>query len=119
MRCWRYDLVLNGFEIAGGSVRIHDPEIQKRVFKADGDQRRRSAEKIRFLLEAFQYGAPPHGGIAIGWDRVNFLLSQTETIRDVVAFPKNQKGIDLMTGGSGRSGTRSSCASLAISRPQY
>ena len=98
VKCWRYDLVLNGYEIAGGSVRIHDPVLQSRVFKVLGISEAEAQEKFGFLLEAFQYGAPPHGGIAIGWDRVTWLLSETESMRDVFAFPKNQKGIDMMTG---------------------
>jgi len=97
VKCWRYDLVLNGYEIAGGSVRIHDPEIQKRVFNVLGISDEEAKEKFGFLLEAFQYGAPPHGGIAMGWDRMVWLLSETEAMRDVVAFPKNQKGVDMMT----------------------
>ena len=98
VKCWRYDLVLNGYEIAGGSVRIHNPEIQQRVFSAMGISPEEAQEKFGFLLEAFQYGAPPHGGIAVGWDRVVWLLSETEAMRDVFAFPKNQKGVDVMTG---------------------
>jgi aspartyl-tRNA synthetase len=98
VKCYRYDLVLNGFEIAGGSVRIHHPDIQKRVFQAMGIGEDEAREKFGFLLDAFQYGAPPHGGIAVGWDRTVWLLSETEAMRDVFAFPKNQKGIDMMTG---------------------
>ncbi|HLX62847.1 MAG TPA: aspartate--tRNA ligase [Planctomycetota bacterium] len=98
VKCWRYDLVLNGYEIAGGSVRIHHPEIQQRVFNAMGISEQEAKEKFGFLLEAFQYGAPPHGGIAVGWDRTVWLLSETEAMRDVFAFPKNQKGVDVMTG---------------------
>ena len=98
VKCWRYDLVLNGYEIAGGSVRIHNPELQARVFKVLGIGEEEAKEKFGFLLEAFQYGAPPHGGIAVGWDRTVWLLSETEAMRDVFAFPKNQKGVDMMTG---------------------
>jgi aspartyl-tRNA synthetase len=98
VKCWRYDLVLNGFEIAGGSIRIHDPEMQKRVFKVLGIGAEEAAAKFGFLLDAFQYGAPPHGGIALGWDRLVWLLAEIEAMRDVVAFPKNQKGVDMMTG---------------------
>ena len=90
--------MLNGYEIAGSSVRIHNPEIQQRVFSAMGISAEEAQEKFGFLLEAFQYGAPPHGGIAVGWDRVVWLLSETEAMRDVFAFPKNQKGVDVMTG---------------------
>jgi aspartyl-tRNA synthetase len=98
VKCYRYDLVLNGYELAGGSVRIHDPEIQKRVFQAMSIGEEETREKFGFLLDAFQYGAPPHGGIAVGWDRTVWLLSETEAMRDVCAFPKNQKGVDMMTG---------------------
>jgi aspartyl-tRNA synthetase len=98
VRCWRYDLVLNGWEIAGGSIRIHNPEMQQRVFKALGIGAEEAREKFGFLLDAFQYGAPPHGGIAVGWDRLIWLLTEVESMRDVFAFPKNQKGIDMMTG---------------------
>jgi aspartyl-tRNA synthetase len=98
VKCWRYDLVLNGYEIAGGSIRIHDPETQKRVFKTMGIGDEEAKEKFGFLLDAFQYGAPPHGGIAMGFDRVVWLLSETEAMRDIFAFPKNQKGVDVMTG---------------------
>ena len=97
VKCWRYDLVLNGYEIAGGSVRIHEPDLQKRVFKVLGISDEEAQEKFGFLLDAFQYGAPPHGGIAMGWDRVVWLLSETEAMRDVFAFPKNQKGVDMMS----------------------
>ena len=94
---WAYDIVCNGNEIGGGSIRIHRDDIQKRVFEVMGIAADEAEEKFGFLLEAFKYGAPPHGGIAFGWDRIVSLLAKTDSIRDVIAFPKSGGGYDPLT----------------------
>jgi aspartyl-tRNA synthetase len=94
---YAYDMVCNGNEIGGGSIRIHRREIQERVFKMMGLSHAEAQEKFGFLLDAFAFGAPPHGGIAFGWDRICSLLSGTDSIREVIAFPKSGGGYDPLT----------------------
>jgi aspartyl-tRNA synthetase len=93
-----YDLVCNGNEIGGGSIRIHRADLQRRVFDLLGITPQEAAEKFGFLLEAFRYGPPPHGGIAFGWDRICALLAGVDSIREVIAFPKTRGGLDPLTG---------------------
>ena len=98
---YAYDIVCNGNEIGGGSIRIHSQDVQKRVFDVMGIGDEEAQEKFGFLLDAFQYGAPPHGGIAFGWDRIVSLLGGFDSIRDVIAFPKSGGGVDPLTDAPG------------------
>ncbi|MBT8326345.1 MAG: aspartate--tRNA ligase, partial [Bacteroidia bacterium] len=91
-----YDMAINGMEVGGGSIRIHDKALQKRMFDLLGFTEEEAQDQFGFLMNAFEYGAPPHGGIAFGLDRLSAILAGTESIRDVIAFPKNNMGRDIM-----------------------
>ena len=105
-RALAYDLVINGFEAGGGTIRIHDQQIQSDVFTLLGIDEETAKERFGFLLEALQYGAPPHGGIALGLDRLVMLFGGLDNIRDCIAFPKTQRATDLMTGAPGQVDTK-------------
>ncbi len=96
IRAQAYDLVLNGFEVGGGSIRIHDPAVQAKMFQAIGFSAEQAREKFGFFMDALEYGTPPHGGIAWGFDRLIMVMSGATSIREVIAFPKNNRGVDLM-----------------------
>jgi len=91
-----YDMVINGTEIGGGSIRIHDRDIQQRMFKLLGFSDEEALAQFGFLMNAFEYGAPPHGGLALGFDRLCSLFGGSDSIRDFIAFPKNNSGRDVM-----------------------
>ena len=97
IRAEAYDVILNGNEIGGGSIRIHESELQSKVFSALGIKEDEAKEEFGHLLDAFSFGAPPHGGVALGFDRLVMLIAGEESIREVIAFPKNNRGIDLMS----------------------
>ncbi|MBR4035274.1 MAG: aspartate--tRNA ligase, partial [Oscillospiraceae bacterium] len=97
-RAKAYDMVLNGVELGGGSIRINNPELQQRMFKVLGFTEERMQNSFGFLIEAYKYGAPPHGGMAYGFDRLCMLMGKKDSIRDVIAFPKVQNASELMTG---------------------
>ena len=97
MRAKAYDIVLNGTELGGGSIRIHRSDIQQKMFKALGFTAEDAMARFGYLINAFRYGAPPHGGLAYGLDRIVMHLANTESIRDVIAFPKVQNASELMT----------------------
>ena len=98
IRANSYDLVLNGFELSSGSIRIHQSEIQQKVFEILGISKEEQQARFGHILEAFSYGAPPHGGFAPGIDRIIMILAGEPNIREVIAFPKNGEGKDLMMG---------------------
>jgi aspartyl-tRNA synthetase len=97
VRAKAYDIVLNGYEIGGGSIRIHTPELQQKMFKVLGFGEEEVREKFGFLLDAFKYGTPPHGGIAYGLDRLVMILAKEDNIRQVIAFPKTQNATCPLT----------------------
>tara|TARA_B100001029_G_C15053161_1_gene452309 strand:+ start:204 stop:1967 length:1764 start_codon:yes stop_codon:yes gene_type:complete len=96
VRSWAYDIVMNGYELGGGSIRIHDKDLQAEIFKLLGLREDEANEKFGFLMDAFKYGAPPHGGMAFGFDRIVMLLVGSNQIRDVIAFPKTTSAMSLM-----------------------
>ena len=101
VRSQAYDLVLNGTELGGGSIRIHNREVQHQMFRLLGIDEREAEERFGFLLDAFRYGAPPHGGIALGVDRIAMLLTGARSLREVIAFPKTQRAQELMSNTPG------------------
>ena len=96
VRSLAYDIVMNGYELGGGSIRIHDAKLQSKIFSLLNIGKDEAEEKFGFLMEAFKYGAPPHGGMAFGFDRIIMLLAGSNQIRDVIAFPKTTSAMSLM-----------------------
>ena len=96
VRSYGYDIVMNGYELGGGSIRIHDAKLQSKIFDLLGVKKQEAEEKFGFLMNAFKYGAPPHGGMAFGLDRIIMLLTGSSQIRDVIAFPKTTSATSLM-----------------------
>ncbi|MDR0519144.1 MAG: Asp-tRNA(Asn)/Glu-tRNA(Gln) amidotransferase GatCAB subunit C, partial [Clostridiales Family XIII bacterium] len=113
VRALAYDIVLNGVEIGGGSIRIHDRELQGRMFAALGMSEDEIQGKFGFLLDAFKYGVPPHGGLAYGLDRLAMLLLGEDSIRETMAFPKNQAAEDPVSGAPGEA-SREQLAELGL-----
>jgi aspartyl-tRNA synthetase len=103
-RARAYDAVLNGIELGSGSIRIHDPDLQRKVFSTLGISDEDAEEKFGHMLEAFRLGVPPHGGFALGLDRIVMLLTGRDNIRDVIAFPKTSSGLELLTGAPSEPG---------------
>ena len=102
VRADAYDMVINGVEVGGGSIRIHDPKLQAKMFEILGFTPEKAEEQFGFLMNAFKFGAPPHGGLAFGFDRLCSLFGGSESIRDYIAFPKNNAGRDVMLDAPGR-----------------
>ena len=101
VRANAYDMVINGVEVGGGSIRIHDSQLQDKMFKLLGFTEERAQQQFGFLMNAFKYGAPPHGGLAFGLDRLVSIFAGLDSIRDCIAFPKNNSGRDVMLDAPG------------------
>ena len=101
VRSSAYDMAINGVEVGGGSIRIHDSKLQDKMFQLLGFTEEKAQERFGFLMNAFKYGAPPHGGLAFGFDRLCSLFGGSESIRDYIAFPKNNNGRDMMLDAPG------------------